>query len=1034
MNIVAKDRFTYQHLHVTWPYGKLRLSHVHMSHELGEHARLMITGSLEADQADTIITKASSDDEVELWYLDAKDQKHPLFMGQLYCVDVEHRHQEVVVNLNVISHSFKLDTQLKNRSFQHINQKYVDIVDAVLADYKGSDKIDEAFEKKATGQFIMQYQETDWTFLKRLASHVGALLVPNIVSHHAQIWIGIPQGRQHIHLKEVPFTLQRKIAPYLDQEANGWKSATIGDYTRYTFEWDQMLQLGDEVERNHETYVITKREGQLIRGLMTWSYECALSQGLKVPKIYNRTIIGASIEGKILEVSRNQARLHLDMDDQQNPKDAQWFPYSAEGNQVWYLMPEKGAQVKLYFPSADEDDAMVIQSVRTKPSTVAAPPSHAAQGAVVESPAERHQRKTTDPGVKSFANPQGKEISLGNSELSMSAQEGSLYISMNTHHGVSLSSTQHVQIQATGSLSLSAGSILLKGTNGLHLNTTTDTLDLEQEVNSVSSEIQLIASLHQYYPEPLLSDFEKQVAEKGIQSVMGARVKENVGSTLKGELDAGLDFLSGVWNSAVDIVDIGVMVATPFVMPGNVTGKGFLDRNETLEGIKHAGGYIAETVTFQKSGNELLNDGKKAWDGFTEPLVKKWNNFIPNPLTDTKQESYDAGYDSIKAVERGVDVFTIVKGGAKLTKNLGKLGKEEASLSKGLKEAEEKKAGKGGTPGLFGDSAKADSALAKVGDGKFKTNALRFPTNFESLGNYLQSVARKMNISITKRLPIFETAGGHYRFHDPGPDVPHSKAGAKITPERQKQIDALESGEYTGKSTKTLEKHDYIPDDVKDVVKQVKTKGTLREGIDSNGKVVKRWVVPNGFESVEDLLKKARDGKVDVTKWGYTNVQKLEESVNNLQSNYLNNPKYKRPNVLNSGNAGAIFKGVEFDPLGFPIFDKKYIKFEISLLESHTSKQLLNMSRPNHLQASTKLYCEKLKLEAKAANLDLNTYLEDVLKYDKKQIRAIIKGDDKIPGFTWHHHQETGRMQLVDENVHGKVNHTGGNKIWGNGD
>ncbi|WP_431087540.1 contractile injection system protein, VgrG/Pvc8 family [Paenibacillus sp. 8b26] len=818
MNIVAKDRFTYQHLHVTWPYGKLRLHNVHMSHELGEHARLVITGSLEADQADTIITKASSDDEVELWYSDAKDQKHPLFMGQLYGVDVEHRHQGIMVTLNVISHSFKLDTQLKNRSFQHINQKYVDIVDAVLADYKGSDKIDEAFEKKATGQFIMQYQETDWTFLKRLASHVGALLVPNIVSHHAQIWIGVPQGRQHIQLKEVPFALQRKIAPFLDQEANGWKSASIGDYTRYTFEWDQMLQLGDEVERNHETYVITKREGQLIRGLMTWSYECALSQGLKVPKIYNRTIIGASIEGKILEVSRNQVRLHLDMDNQQNPKDAQWFPYSAEGNQVWYLMPEKGAQVKLYFPSADEDDAMVIQSVRTKPSTVAVPSSHAAQGAVVESPAERHQRKTADPGVKSFANPQGKEISLGNSELSMSAQEGSLYISMNTHHGVSLNSTQRIQIQATGSLSLSAGSILLQGTNGLHLNTTTDTLDLEQEVNSVSSEIQLKASLHQYYPEPILSDFEKQVAEKGIQSVMGARVKENVGSTLKGEWDAGIEFLSGVWNSAVDIVDMGVMVATPFVMPGNVTGKGFLDRNETLEGIEYGikkgfekGSRYVEIIKdssgvkqgFMNVGNEAKQDATFVWDSVTEPFAKKMNNFIPNPLTDTKQESYDAGYDSIKAVERGADIIGFVKGAAALAKKMGKLGKEEASLSKGLKDVEEKNGGKGGTPGLFGDTAKADSALAKAGDGKFKTNAIRFPTNFESLGNYLQSVARKMNIRITKRLPIFETAGGHYRFHDPGPDVRHSKgSGAKISPERQKQIDALESGEYTGKSTK----------------------------------------------------------------------------------------------------------------------------------------------------------------------------------------------------------------------------------------
>jgi hypothetical protein len=57
------------------------------------------------------------------------------------------------------------------------------------------------------------------------------------------------------------------------------------------------------------------------------------------------------------------------------------------------------------------------------------------------------------------------------------------------------------------------------------------------------------------------------------------------------------------------------------------------------------------------------------------------------------------------------------------------------------------------TPGLFEDSAKAESALAKIGDGKFKTNALRFPTSIESLESYLQSIARKMNIRITKRSP-----------------------------------------------------------------------------------------------------------------------------------------------------------------------------------------------------------------------------------------------------------------------------------------
>lgn len=190
-----------------------------------------------------------------------------------------------------------------------------------------------------------------------------------------------------------------------------------------------------------------------------------------------------------------------------------------------------------------------------------------------------------------------------------------------------------------------------------------------------------------------------------------------------------------------------------------------------------------------------------------DPIERKLNNFFPNPLTDTKQESYDAGYDSIKAVERGADIYTIVKGGAKLIRNLGKLAKKKPPYLRGSRKLKKRKPVKEEHRGYSEIQQRPNSALAKVGDGKFKTNAIRFPTNFESLGSYLQSVARKMNIRITRRSPIFETAGGHYRFHDPGPDVPHSKgSGAKISPERQKQIDALESGEYTGKGNKGTEK------------------------------------------------------------------------------------------------------------------------------------------------------------------------------------------------------------------------------------
>ena len=33
-------------------------------------------------------------------------------------------------------------------------------------------------------------------------------------------------------------------------------------------------------------------------------------------------------------------------------------------------------------------------------------------------------------------------------------------------------------------------------------------------------------------------------------------------------------------------------------------------------------------------------------------------------------------------------------------------------------------------------------------------------------------------------------------------------------------------------------------------------------------------------------------------------------------------------------------------------------------------------------------------------------------------------------GYTWHHHQDTGRMQLVESDIHGDTGHTGGFSLW----
>lgn len=71
---------------------------------------------------------------------------------------------------------------------------------------------------------------------------------------------------------------------------------------------------------------------------------------------------------------------------------------------------------------------------------------------------------------------------------------------------------------------------------------------------------------------------------------------------------------------------------------------------------------------------------------------------------------------------------------------------------------------------------------------------------------------------------------------------------------------------------------------------------------------------------------------------------------------------------------------------------------------------------------------------------DCNNQLKDAIEtdaelaklFDEEQIDQI-NNDDIPDGYIWHHNEETGKMQLVDSEIHAKTGHTGGRSIWGGG-
>ncbi len=54
-----------------------------------------------------------------------------------------------------------------------------------------------------TGGTLIQYQETDWRFLKRMASQLGLSLVPD-TSYYYPFYLGLPEGEKGNWEKSFP--------------------------------------------------------------------------------------------------------------------------------------------------------------------------------------------------------------------------------------------------------------------------------------------------------------------------------------------------------------------------------------------------------------------------------------------------------------------------------------------------------------------------------------------------------------------------------------------------------------------------------------------------------------------------------------------------------------------------------------------------------------------------------------------------------------------------------------------------------------
>ncbi|WP_052410288.1 hypothetical protein [Paenibacillus durus] len=337
-----------------------------------------------------------------------------------------------------------------------------------------------------------------------MASHAGAVVTPDVSTHEPRVWIGTPTVKQQVKLEEGLYRIEHDVESFLTAVQTGVEGFQEQDFTRFTVRMDQWLELGSEVEAAGRRFVVAGVEGQLNKGMLEFTYLCTTPAGLRQNKRYNENLAGLAMEGRILAIGVKKAKVHLDIDEDQPEQEAVWFPYSSPTSHIFHAMPPIGSRIKLYFPSNEEADAMLIQSVRTPFSP---------QGEA----AEKANKKMADSTVKSFATGGGKEFELGTTDISFTAKEGALFVTIGEEGGITLQSDKDIVLTAEQELAFSELKTfraeaeeelwIAGGQSSLILNDTTDVTG--PEVTMEGSERQSFEPLSNPEAEQAKSDKER---------------------------------------------------------------------------------------------------------------------------------------------------------------------------------------------------------------------------------------------------------------------------------------------------------------------------------------------------------------------------------------------------------------------------------------------------------------------------------------------------------------------------------------------
>ena len=194
-----------------------------------------------------------------------------LFSGYPEKVEIKEERGYRIADIQAVSGTILLDQKKSNRVFQKKVQTYMGIASTVTADTEHSACILPGSDMR-TGGTLIQYQETDWRFLKRMASQLGLPLVPDTSYYYPRFYLGLPEGEKRELGEIISCDLCFDGRYYA---VSGKCLVDREDFICYDVVTRTSLSLGDRVTYEGRELHVSQKKTELAGGEVIFTYRLA---------------------------------------------------------------------------------------------------------------------------------------------------------------------------------------------------------------------------------------------------------------------------------------------------------------------------------------------------------------------------------------------------------------------------------------------------------------------------------------------------------------------------------------------------------------------------------------------------------------------------------------------------------------------------------------------------------------------------------------------------------------------------------------